>query len=256
MSESNNIEYPLNPHFGEGVFRRRIRLDGQPGKVVAELEDCCHGFRSTVLHDGEKVTDIQAQALRHPLNTCAGAVDPIKAIIGMPLATSAAIINREVNTRANCTHLYDLTVLAIAHCLRGETVRQYDIAVDDEGDTATTATVHRDGVQALSWKIKQWTVTEPAALAGKPLYKGFAAWTKQVFDGDEQEAAFLVQKGYFVAQARMFDMDKMAGVAGADQSTMMGVCYTYSPEVVQQAYRGENSTRDFTHTPEQLLKFL
>lgn len=251
------MHYPLNTDYGTGVFRRRIRLQGLPGKVVAELEDCCHGFRSVVYHDGKKVTDVQAEALRIPHSTCGGAVAPIKAMIGMPLATAAKNINREVNPRANCTHLYDLTVLAVAHCLRGETERLYDVAIDDEPDEqAVSASVSRDGKTVLNWQTHQWIIQEPAALAGKPLYKGFAAWANQAFDGDEQEAAFVLQKGYFVSIARRFDSDKMAGAAAANDESMIGVCYTYSPDVVAGAFRMDHSTRDFTDTPEQLLKFL
>jgi hypothetical protein len=257
MTEQQNpIEYPLNPHFGEGIFRRRIRLNGQAGKVIAELEDGYHGFRSVVYHDGKRITDIQAEALRFPLTTCGGAIAPIKALIGTDLTTSAADINRQVDPRANCTHLYDLSVLAIRHCLRGIADRCYDISVDDEVDQPTLSTVFIDGKPALSWKVRQWSIIEPAILAGKPLYKGFANWANKTFTGDEQEAAFILQKGYFVAQARTFDMDKMAGTSVDDQPSMQGVCYSYSEPVVNRALRRDNISRDFTHTPEQLLKFL
>ena len=162
--QQNPMEYPPNPHFGEGVFRRRIRLNGQAGKVIAELEDCCHGFRSVVYHDSHTITDIQAQALRFPLTTCGGAIEPIKALIGTDLTTSASAITRHVDPRANCTHLYDLTVLAIGHCLRGATDRCYDITVDDEVDQPTLATVTRNGEPVLSWKVRQWSITEPAVV--------------------------------------------------------------------------------------------
>lgn len=257
MSESQNpVQYPPNPDFGNGVFRRRIRLQGQPGRVIAELEDCCHGFRCVVSHDGHVVTDVQAESLRVPLNSCSGATQPIKAMIGMPLNASALSINREINPKANCTHLYDLTVLAIGHCLRGDTIRQYDISVEDEVDQPTTSKVLRDGIEILNWQTRQWTIMEPAKLAGKPLYKGFALWANEAFSDDEQEAAFALQKGYFVAQARIYDLDKMAGTPATAHPSMAGVCYSYSPEVVATAFRTENSNRDFTDTAEQLLKFL
>jgi len=251
-----NRKYPLNPNFGEGIFRRRIRLVNHPNKVIAELEDCCHGFRSTVYHDGKNITDIQAESIRTPLSTCVDAVIPIRAMIGLPLTTKPTEIGRTVNPKSNCTHLYDLTILAISHCLRDTTIRQYDIAVDDEGETPTTVTVHRDGIEILNWKIKQWTVSEPTPLQGKPLHKGFASWAKEVFCDDELEAAFVLQKGYFVAQARIIDIDKLAGSAAADYPSLLGVCYTYSPEVVNGAIRNANTARDFTDTPEKLLKFL
>ena len=250
------IHYSHNPHYGEGTFRRRIRLQGQPGKVIAELEDCYHGFRSTVYHDGNTVTDIKAEALRIPLTSCGGATEPIKALIGSPLTFSAMDCHRQVDPRANCTHLYDLTVLAIGHCSRGEVVRQYDVSVDDEKDRVEQSTVQCNGRTVLSWQTRDWAIQSPEQLASKPLYKGFAAWANKTFIGDEREAAFVLQKGYFVSRARMYDMDKLVGTPAAAQTSMLGVCYSYSPGVVDTAFRTAATTRDFTDTPEQLLKFL
>ena len=251
----DSISFPRNPDYGNGIFRRRICLDGQPGKVIAELEDCCHGFRCTVYHDGSKVTDIQAEAIRIPLTTCSGAIDPIKALIGLPLTSSMMAIHRQFSPRANCTHLYDLTILAIAHCQRGNALRQYDIAVEDERDESATASIQRDGETILSWKTSQWTIQSPTVLINKPLHKGFSFWAIEHYNGDDREAAFALQKGYFVAQARIYDMDKLAGAPAASQTSMLGVCYSYSPEVVEQAFRTVDTTRDFTDTAEQLLKF-
>lgn len=248
--------FPLNPNFGNGVFRRRIRLQGKPGQVIAELEDGYHGFRSVVSHNGEVVTDVKGQALRAPLTTCGGAIEPIKAMIGLPLSAPSLTIKRDVNPRANCTHLYDLTVLAIHHCLRGNVSRQYDISVEDEVDHPTTSKILRDGVEILSWQTHQWAIVEPTNLTGNPLFKGFSLWASEAFSGDEKEAAFALQKGYFVSQARIYDMDKAAGRPATDDPSMLGVCYSYSPGVVEQAVRSKNSSRDFTDTPEQLLKFL
>ncbi|WP_101757880.1 DUF2889 domain-containing protein [Oceanicoccus sp. KOV_DT_Chl] len=247
---------PTNPNYGQGVFRRRVRLSGQAGKVVAELEDCCHGFRSVVYHDGQQVTDIQAEALRIPLTTCTGAVEPIKALIGTDLNSSTLDIHRQVSINANCTHIYDLTLLAIAHCRRGNTERIYDVAVEDEAGTTSEATVHLNQQLIHKWQTKDFAVLEPQAIAGKPMMKGFTLWANDTFDGDDREAAFVLQKGYFVAQARIYDMDKLDGVAAVNNETMLGVCYSYSADVVGNAFRTSKTTRDFTDTPEQLLRFL
>lgn len=249
-------DFPPNPGYGNGIFRRRIRLTGKPQQVLAELEDCSHGFRSLVSHNGKAVIDIQTEALRTPLNTCGGASEPIKALIGLPLNTATTDILRQVDPRANCTHLYDLTLLAIKHCLRGEVSRQYDVTVTDETKAPAEAEVRQDGKLVLHWKTHQWAIVSPPELTGKPLHKGFASWANQHYSGEQQDAAFVLQKGYFVSSARVYDMDKLAGTPALKDANMQGVCYSYSPQIIAQAYRQSKSNRDFTDIPEQLLKFL
>ena len=248
--------YPPNLNYGSGIFRRRIRLIGEPGKVTAELEDCNHGFRSTLLHDGKQVLDVQAQALRVPLTTCGGAIEPIKALAGISIDSPNRSINNTVNPRANCTHLYDLSLLAIAHASRGNITRQYDVEIEDEVDGRAESRVLRDGELIFAWQTSQWQIQTPDSLKDKPLYKGFAAWASQVFSNDQQEAAFVLQKGYFVAQARIYDIDALAGDPATNDSDMRGVCFSYTSPQVEQGIRSTAATRDFTHCPEQLLKFV
>ena len=42
------------------------------------------------------------------------------------------MIVKKINPKANCTHLYDLTLLALQHSLRNEEERIYDIDIPDE----------------------------------------------------------------------------------------------------------------------------
>lgn len=246
----------LNPDYGKGIFRRRIRLAGSNGQVVAELEDTNHGFRATIVHDGQKIIAVTGEALRIPLSTCGGAAEPLKALEGIKLNSSAKDITIQVNPRSNCTHLYDLAVLAIGHCLRGNTERLYDLEVDDSIDgQAAESRAWCNGKKVLNWQVQQWGITE-GPHTGKSLYKGFSAWANEAFSDDEQEAAFALQKAYFVSQARVFNMDALAGTPANDQPGMEGVCFSYSPPNVDKAIRMANNTRDFTDCPEQLLKFL
>jgi hypothetical protein len=245
----------LNPDYGHGIFRRRIRLVGSGAKVCAELEDTNHGFRSTVFHDGNKVTDIHAEALRAPLSTCGGAIEPLKQLIGTTLDASTKDITTRIDPRANCTHLYDLTLLAIAHCLRGEVTRQYDMEVEDQPSaTPAESRCYRDHQLMLVWQARDWQISA-GPHSGKPLFKGFAAWAAGAFSGDEQEAAFALQKAYFVSQARRFNVDDLAGTSADDQPHMNGVCFSYSSPNIERAVRTANSTRDFSDCPEQLLTF-
>ena len=85
---------------------------------------------------------------------------------------------------------------------------------------------------------------------------GFSAWANETFEGPEREAAFVLSKGVFVAFSRIYDMSAIGGQSALEHESMLGACYTYSAGVVQHAVRNHDSVRDFTDTPEQLLKFM
>ena len=178
-------------------------------------------------------------------------------MVGIPLGLSAKELAQQIDARANCTHWLDVALLAIIHASRPEAVRQYDIDVPDETDAATTVSVMRNGELALQWQVKDWIIQTPEALAGKPLFKGFSAWANSFSnDEDEKEAAFVLQKAYFVSRARMFDTNRMAGESADAHPTMYDACFTYSQPQRSQAKRTADTTYDFTDSAEQLLKFV
>ncbi|MGK0499082.1 MAG: hypothetical protein ACJAYG_000713 [Oceanicoccus sp.] len=250
------IDVPRNPNYGDGVLRRRIRLTGFADRVVAELEDNYHAFHFQLIHNAETITDIKVQTHRVPFNTCAGAVEPLRDLIGIKLNSSTKDITRQVSPKANCTHLFDLSMLAIAHCRRGEVVTTYDVTVTDENGKPGQTSVYRDGEQILQFITHNWQILQPAELAGKPLHKGFTRWANELYSGDLKEALMVLQKGYFISQARAYDLEKLAGLPASTNTPMLGACYSFSRPIVEQAIRTGNNIRDFSDSPEQLLKFI
>ncbi len=250
-------DYPSNPHYGHGVYRRRIRLEQGDGCVHGALEDTNHGFRVTVHHNGSTVTAIDAQPLRIPYTSCPGAIEPIKGFVGTSIHASLRDLNFHMPPSSNCTHLLDLTVMSIRHAANATPVRQWDIAVTDLTDTQDAiCTVHRDGKPIFCWQARDLKLTHPPEFKGNAFYLGFGKWATQVFSGDELEAAFILQKGYFVSLARIFDVDKLAGEpALASKASMGGACYTYSSPAIEHGVRSSGSIRDFSDCEEKLLLF-
>ena len=245
-----------NPNYGKGVFRRRIKLENKADHVLAELEDCNHGFRLQLYHDKACVSAITVETLRYPLSTCSNAGQPLQALVGCPLTTRIEHILKYARPRDNCTHLFDLASLAIAHACREQKERCYDIEVPDSTTGITDLSISRDGHIIHQWQASEHIICAPAVLAGKALMKGFYFWAFKHFEGEALEAALALQKGYFVSRARHIDLDASAGMPASGDQFMLGACYTYSPAVVVNAFREANSVRDFTDCPEQLLKFL
>ena len=245
----------LNPNFGSGALRRRIRLIATSGRVQAGVEDSYHSFRLTLSHDERVVSHIETRALRYPLDTCPLASVPIQKFIGVSLRTPwSDLISRE-NPREHCTHLYDLLFLSMVHALRGGQ-RTYDITVPDENPGPVWSTVHRDGTEVLRWKTRAGVVVEPNGFAGQPLLKGFSRWASEQFSGDELEAAVVLHKGYFVSRARRFDIAGGAGQRVAHLEVMRGACFSYSEPRMSVAVRMANHVSDTSSPTTPLLEDL
>ena len=259
---SNPMGYPIRDDFGEGVFYRAIKLEkrqDEQGKfVLGELEDCNHGFRVKVYYDDKQIVDIKGSALRHPLNTCPGALHILRELVGCPIGLSMKALSRRMNPTDHCTHWLDLTLLAIKHIERQEILRHYVVDAPDEAESAQWVSVKRNDEVILSWKIFNWSILQPENLADKTLFKGFAGWASEYAAGDEDllEACLVLQKGYFVSSARRFDLSLVEGEEAKKHDVMHGACFSYSEPQLSEAIRTKDSVRDFTHETVQLLKFV
>lgn len=252
------MDYPKNPDYGNGRFRRAILMrHTEPGRVEAQLEDTCHGFAVRLDHDGERVTGIDGTALRFPLSTCVDAPRQLAPLVGFPLNGRLADWFKVGNPGGQCTHLFDLATLAFSHASRDDVERRYDIVIEDaDADGILDMMALCNGELKLHWKMdSRDTLTSPADLAGKPMMRGFHQWASVMFFGDDLEIASQMQRGGFVCSARRYDANARAGRRAADHGMPRGTCYSYSEPAVQHAIGLAGATRDFSECPEQLLKF-
>lgn len=246
----------MNTSYGSGVFRRRVRLENRPGTVCAELEDCKHGFRLHLGHDGKQVTAMAAEGLRVPMATCLESGGSLKELIGAPLTIGWAEFQERMPASAHCTYLRDMAWWSLAHAQRTEPVRDYEIAVTDaEAGQPHQCSLWRNGELVFCWDVVEDVVVAPPEFANRPLMLGFSGWAKQAFQGEAFEAAVMLQRGYFVSRGRRVDGNTLAGVRAVDFKHMHGACYSYSPPAVERAVFLPDTDRDFTHTRELLLKF-
>ncbi|MDJ0865109.1 MAG: DUF2889 domain-containing protein [Myxococcota bacterium] len=236
--------------YGDGVYRRRIRLVAEPGAVVGELEDDFHHFRARIHHDGVRVTAAEGEALRFPWTSCPGATAPLRALEGMPLENRA---EGHTDPRLQCTHLFDVTALAVAHAAAERTRRQYDVAVPDRRDGATRVELSRDGSPLLAWSLRGRRIREPEPWSGLTLAgREFHDWCRAHLDEDTLEAALVLRRASFIAMGRTHDFDAMRGPQEFLALTA-GSCHTFQPATAAAATRVRGTTRDFTHHREALL---
>lgn len=246
-----------NPDYGRGLYRRRVGLQQlSPGEVLAELEDDQHGFRVRLRHDGERIIAVQAEALRVPMNTCGGAVLELSKVRGA-LSHRARDINQYANSRANCTHLFDLLGFAVSHSLRAAPQRQYDTVVHDEqADGSQRVTGAIDGEPVFDWSLRDNVIQNPGTLHQVNTQKGFAAWAEQHLSTDEQELGLVIQRSLIVAITRRISVPALDGMPLLTDPMGKGICYSYSEPALSAAYRRGDNARDFEHVPELLLRFV
>lgn len=248
-----------------GTFRRRIVLDCDGGTVRAGLEDDFHHFRVTVTMDGDRVVDIDAKTFRFPWSTCPGAVAPLRGFIGQ--SVSSGMLRRQdmPSPRLNCTHLHDLTLLALAQAVRGPGRRQYDVTVPPREPNGrsigpdniptwppgrTSATLARDGDLLMRFDMEGETVRAPAEAAGLD-FRHLGKWAAEKGDDDFLEAVKVFRQGFFVSSGRAVPVE----IVNHDlvRQVMSGVCYTFQPERIDQGERCLDTPRDFTDQPDVLV---
>jgi hypothetical protein len=84
---------------------------------------------------------------------------------------------------------------------------------------------------------------------------GFGRWARATLDGEELRHALLLQRGFFVARSRMYDMEAGGEQRAARHPMPAGACYSYSPGQVEHALGVSGSRRDFSTRAEELLRW-
>jgi len=225
----------------EPGFWRRFRIAPAPGRVYGELEDDFHCMSVDIAHDGRVATAVHAGQSRAPWSTCPGAVEVCeRTFTGIALAEFPARVRVKA---ANCTHLFDLAVLAAAHA-RDTAALQYDIRVADPVGGERSAVIYRDGEELLAWRDAGATVVAPAAIAGTRV-KDLDAWIATLAP-PLQEAAKLLRRASLIAHGRTIPMARQS-----DASRLPPVCYSFQPERAVVARR-IGASRDFSVAGEPL----
>lgn len=242
---------PRRSDYGDGVYRRRIRLDATAQRAEAQLEDDFHHFAAGIEHDGARVTAVRARAYRWPWTTCPGALAPLERLVGLPLSAGYKDAARRADPRAQCTHLLDAAQLAVAHGRRHRRGpggrRTYDCEVPDWRDGSTVVRLLRDGQPLLGWRLERDGIGEvlegPADFAGKPLQGvGFLAFVGRSLDPELAEAALVLRRAAFIGRGRVWDFDAVRRAASF-APTVGAACFTFHPERQAEALRVQGSLR-------------
>ena len=217
-------------------FRRRVLIEPGPGRVAVEFEDDWHRMAVTLHHDGAVARAVDSEMKRAPWTTCPGAMARLReTFTGERLAALA----RRGEKTTNCTHLYDLALLAAAHAGEGQATT-YEVEVSDPIDGRREASVRRNGETALCWAMAGDRLVSPPELAGRRLFD-LGDWIAGL-DAAGQEAARLLRWTNIMAFGRQMEIP--AGMSGERFGN--GSCFTFQPERAEQTRRVADADRDLS----------
>ncbi|KAE8760060.1 DUF2889 domain-containing protein [Paraburkholderia madseniana] len=232
------------------MFRRRIVISSHIGTsqrvTRAALEDDFHHFRVEVASAHGQATRIDAASPRRPYTLCAQAAGQLQALVGMTLTQTAHEVTRVADASEQCTHLFELSGLAIAAAARGTLRRQYDVEVPTRVDDRTHPALARDGIPLLEWKVVGTVIQGPPPYAGIDLYHGMARWALTTLPGEEAEAALILRRATGIAKGRGMNLDEQV------HARPNGNCFAQQPVRAEQAIRIVGSTLDFATRPAAL----
>jgi len=254
VSQSEQRSELIRNRHGSGAFRRRLRMVAPDSQtVIVGLEDDMHHYEASLSHDGEKITGVTAAGPRMPWEPCSGALDQLQALVGCPLTTTASQVFAWTEVRQQCTHLYDAAVLGVVHAARGKIgTRQYDATVPDWDQPPFDSWIERDGAEVFRWRMaKILEIEAPEPFAGRALKGGFVRWCEQMFDPDDAEAAWVLQRTTWLSGARRSELEDCDDAV--ESGLVAGVCWTSQPERYQVAFRRRGTLRDHGPTSDGML---
>ncbi|MCC4114872.1 DUF2889 domain-containing protein [Aromatoleum toluclasticum] len=241
----------------EGIYRRQVDLDAPDAQtVVGWLEDESHHFGITLVHDGAYVREVRMASPRYPWATCADAGRPLQAFVGQPLVARASQLGAVVDMRLQCTHLFDLASLMVAHAHAGRRHRRYHGTVEPLAAVVPgapegwqRATLYRDGAVVLHWDLHDDRIVGPAAHAGRALYHGFREWT-ETLAAEDAEQALVLRRVAFVSNGRRITIEHLGSAAELGQGA---VCHSFQPGQRERAIPIPNSRRRYDINPQDML---
>lgn len=242
-----------------GCFNRQIDLHHHDAHtVVGWLEDDFHHFGLSLSHTDGTITAIRTRAVRYPWSTCSSAGGLFQQLVGQPLQSRSTAIGALLDMRQQCTHLFDLCGLVMAHA--GKTIprRRYHAIVDDrpvvgyKGPNPVMGSARArllcDGELVADWQIDGARITS-GSHGEQHMGKGFRAWT-ETLELESGEHATVLRRAILVSGGRTFNHEDFANAAATGNPPL---CYAYQAERAASGIRKQGQSRDYAGNTAAML---
>lgn len=228
-----------NPAYGDGYFLRAWSMRRlAPDRLRVTMEDTFHALWIEIAHDAGQVLQVDAEWVRYPISSCAGAAAFLANMSGTSLEQNLAVSGKRTDVAAHCTHMLDSFRLGVAHIKHRRPDHCYNIVIPDTASEIQSAQLMVDGRETLSITIgEDMTILTPQPLAGAPLMRGLSRWAENSISEHMFEMLFMIQRAMFVSWGRKVDMVRYQGESAATAGPPEASCYASQPERYRDATR-------------------
>ena len=235
-----------SPH----VFYRRVIFDVSTTECQVAMEDEHHYFLITIGHDGERITSVNSTARRTPWTICPQAAAKLQEFVGQPLRQRIAVNLPDIDSKQQCTHQYDLLMVALSQALRPGR-REYVAKVIGAMHEHRHAELWLNDEKLLDWGLRGTFIDSTDQFDQKDLRSIFP-WAEEELDDQLLEALYVQRRAVMVAASKGIDLDQIRD-AGQVLKARSGACFVFQPERAASAVRVIGSTRDDVRGPGDLL---
>lgn len=235
-----------SPH----VFFRRVIFDVTAAACRVAMEDEHHYFILELGHDGERITSVASTARRTPWTICPQAERQLQAFVGQPLRQRIAVNLPEIDSKQQCTHQYDMLMLALSQALSPGR-REYVAKVVGAMYEYRHAELWLDDNKLLDWRLRG-TVIHSDDQCNQQDLRSIMPWADEHLDDRTLEALFVQRRAVMVAASKGFNLDLIPN-AGVAMRARAGACFVFQPERAESAIRILGNTRTDVHGADDLL---
>lgn len=247
-----------------GRARRMIDLKRRDANtVVGWLEDDFHHFGVTLVHDGDVITEVSSTAVRYPWTSCGLAPNALQPLVGKTLSPRCSDIGGLLAMREQCTHIFDLAGLVMAHAVRGISHRHYQTITENREILGwknhknpifgpTTIHLEQDGKIVMQWRSEKADIIDNDTGHRQSLGRGFREWTESL-DLEHGEYATILRRALLVSGGRSMVHDNYPSAAAMEQPEL---CYSFQASRRDSALRMHDTTKDYADSPEAMLACL
>ncbi len=235
-----------SPH----VFFRRIIFDVSATECHVAMEDEHHYFVLNLEHDGERITSVNSTSRRTPWTVCPQAAGKLQEFVGQPLRPRIAVNLPEIDSKQQCTHQYDLLMVALAQA-RQPGRREYVSKVVGAMHEYRHAQLWLNDEQLLDWRLRGTTIHSSDEFDQQDL-RNIMPWADETLSDQKLEALFVQRRAVMVASSKGFNLDLVKN-AGQAMVVRAGACFVFQPERADQAERIIGSTRTDVTAADDLL---
>ncbi|MEJ6656453.1 MAG: DUF2889 domain-containing protein [Pseudomonas sp.] len=219
-----------SPH----VFFRRVIFDVTATACRVAMEDEHHYFILELGHDGERITSVASTARRTPWTICPQAERQLQAFVGQPLRQRIAVNLPEIDSKQQCTHQYDMLMLALSQALSPGR-REYVAKVVGAMYEYRHAELWLDGNKLLDWRLRG-TVIHSDDQCNQQDLRSIMPWADEHLDDRTLEALFVQRRAVMVAASKGFNLDLIPN-AGVAMRARAGAWSVLPPERAVRAVR-------------------